>query len=178
MTQLIGPKKKPALTPGDYHLIVNDAVGELKGFDHQGRPLKFGSRTKLPCLARGVRGPSSWVWGGDTPPGLYKLGTLYVSKVWESKTAVWYPYGKYCWDMEEQENQENERGRAGICLHGGGSNAPNPLADYQVLTHTHGCVRMHNKDLEDFILPLTHEKKLGMLIRRKNNVWISVYQDR
>lgn len=172
MSKLIGPKKKPNINSGDYHLIVNDDTETVKIYDSLGALLR-----KLPARAKGVRGPSTRVWGGDTPPGLYKLGVLYISKLWESRTGVWFPYGKYCWDMVEQEGQENERGRAGICLHGGGSYAPDPLASYQKLTHTHGCVRMHNKHLEDYILPLTHVKRYGFWVRRGNTVWVSVYQD-
>lgn len=161
--KLIGPKKKPKIQPGDFHLVVNDFDESVKIFNSKGE-----LEHKLPCLAKGVRGPSTWRWGGDTPPGLYKLGVHYVSQEWEDLYAVWYPYGKHCFDMVEQENQENERGRAGICLHGGGSSAPDPLAPYQELTPTHGCVRMHNKDIEDYIVPL---------VTKRNTVWVSVYQD-
>ncbi len=38
-------------------------------------------------------------------------------------------------------------GRGGIMIHGGGSNDPDPLADYQPLCKTEGCTRLHNADL-------------------------------
>ena len=170
---MIGPKIKPRIQPGDYHLVVNDTAETVKCYSSTGKLLW----TK-PALAKGVNGPTTWNNGGDTPPGLYRIGTLYRSEAGESKEAVWYPYGPLCWDLEEQENQENVRGRAGICLHGGGSAAPNPLADYQPLYPTHGCIRMHNRDTVEFILPLTHkwDAKRGW-VRRGNNVWVSVWQD-
>lgn len=31
-------------------------------------------------------------------------------------------------------------------IHGGGSNCEHPFEDYQPLTPTYGCLRMHNKD--------------------------------
>jgi hypothetical protein len=169
---MIGPQRRPVMMPGDYHIIVNDEAETAKAFDHTGKLL-----WKKPAMAKGVNGRTTWRQGGDTPPGLYRLGMLYRASNGESLLDVWYPYGPLCFDMEEMEGQENERGRAGICLHGGGSNAPAPLAQYQLLTRTHGCVRMHNKDLSDHVLPLTHEFKAGGWSRRKNTVYISVFQD-
>ncbi len=178
---MIGPKISPALQPGDFHLVVRDdpeynphkSLSVVKCYSHTGH-LKW----YRPCLAKGVNGSSTWVTGGDTPPGLYKLGDLFISKPWESYNRVWAPYGKYCFDMVELENQENVRGRAGICLHGGGSACPDPLADYQPLYKTHGCVRMHNIHLAKLVLPLTHEWVFGFIKRKKNTVYLSVWQDR
>jgi len=33
-------------------------------------------------------------------------------------------------------------------IHGGGSGAKDPYADYQEMKPTHGCIRMHNKDVD------------------------------
>lgn len=176
---IYGPKKNPDIRKGDYHLIVNDKTESIKCYNSAGKLHLFGGKhSTLPCIAKGRYGDSTWVWGGDTPPGLYRLGEIFISKPWESKAKIWFPYGKYCWDMVEQEGQENIRGRAGICLHGGGSTAPYPLAKYQKLTRTLGCIRMHNQHLEDYIFPLTHKRVLGFPVRRKNAVWLSVYQDK
>ena len=54
-------------------------------------------------------------------------------------------------------------------IHGGGSacgwpGAWNPL---QTLYFTHGCVRLHNQDLRDKVLPLT----------KQGTLFVSVYQD-
>jgi hypothetical protein len=173
---MVGPKIKPTLNPGDFHLVVNEESERIKCFDHEGAD-HWGKA--LPALARGVGGSYN-LPSGNTPPGLYEMGTLYISKAWESYWKIWAPYGEYCYDMEERENQENSRGRAGISLHGGGSAAPDPLAPMQILLPTHGCVRMHNLHIKQFILPLTHYRwpatKFGLLLRRKNRVYISVWQ--
>lgn len=47
--------------------------------------------------------------------------------------------------------------RSAIMIHGGGSNAPDPLADWQLLCRTDGCTRMENagwKELAAFLKPL------------------------
>ena len=169
---LTGPTKKPTLKTGDYHLVVNDATETCKVFDHTGKLLHT-----LPALAKGVYGPGVNVTGGDAPPGLYKMGQLYRTQVGEPR-AIWMSYGALCWDLEEQENQEASRGRAGVALHGGGTGAtPHYLAPRQSLLPTLGCIRMHNEDLEKIILPLTHEWKKTKWVKRPNTVWLSVYQD-
>jgi hypothetical protein len=169
---LIGPKKRPALKEGDYHLIVNDGTETCKVFDYTGTQLHL-----LPALAKGVYGPGINVKGGDTPPGLYKMGLLYRTKPTEPQ-SIWMSYGALCWDLEEQEDQESSRGRAGIALHGGGTGArPHHLAPRQELLPTFGCIRMHNEDLEKVILPLTHEWRNYRWVKKSNNVWLSVYQD-
>lgn len=42
-------------------------------------------------------------------------------------------------------------GRSAIMIHGGGSNDPDPLADYQPLCKTDGCTRLHNADLKRLV---------------------------
>jgi hypothetical protein len=46
-------------------------------------------------------------------------------------------------------------GRSAIMIHGGGSNDPDPLADYQPLCKTEGCTRMHNADLKRVVAYLS-----------------------
>ena len=77
-------------------------------------------------------------------------------------------YGWVSFDLEELENQEAGYGRAGIMMHGGGSGDgwPGAWAPKQPLLTTYGCVRYHNQDLKDKILPLTKTGK----------VFVSVYQ--
>lgn len=130
----------------DYHLVVSDRTEDVKAFDSTGKLL-----WKAPALARGVNG-SDWRYqGADTPPGIYKLGVVYR----DFETGNLDPaYGWYTFDMIDLEGQETGIGRAGICLHGGGSGCPDPFADYQPLLPTFGCVRMHNADLRDKVLPL------------------------
>jgi hypothetical protein len=169
---LVGPKKTPTLKKGDFHLVVNDRDETLKAYDSEGKLV-----AEIPCLAKGVNGRTTWANGGDTPPGLYKLGTLYR---WtkDEGTGILNAFGLLCWDLEEQEGQENVRGRDGIALHCGGTGAwPSPTAARQTLEKTLGCVRVHNEDAEKVILPLSHVFVKGAWQRRPNTVWVSVFQD-
>ena len=48
-------------------------------------------------------------------------------------------------------------GRSALMIHGGGSNAPDPLADYQGLWRTYGCQRLENlpwRTLANYLIPL------------------------
>lgn len=46
-------------------------------------------------------------------------------------------------------------GRAAIMVHGGGSNDPDPLADFQPLCKTLGCTRLHNADMARVVAHLS-----------------------
>jgi L,D-transpeptidase catalytic domain len=170
MRQLIAPKKTPhdfEFNFGDRHLIVNDDLETIKAFDYQG--VKLWER---PCLARGQWEDNNWRDpNSDTPPGLYKIGEVYrdYENADEIPTHIKQSFGWYTFDLEELENQEQSVGRAGICLHGGGSNCgwPGAWVEYQKLFPTCGCIRMYNRDLLDLVLPLVE----------KGTVYISVYQE-
>jgi hypothetical protein len=169
---LIGPKKRPqnfGFKAGDSHLIVNDAPERMKAFSFQGKLL-----WEVDCLARGQGSDFEWkLRNTDTPPGLYKVGTIYRDyeingdKPRYDRTLM--SYGWYSLDLIELENQEAKYGRAGIMIHGGGSGNgwPGAWAPKQSLLPTHGCVRLHNIDLRDKIIPLL---KTGA-------IFVSVYQE-
>jgi hypothetical protein len=169
---MIGPTKRPqqfGFKKGDSHLIVNDASETMKAFSFEGKLL-----WEIPCLARGQYSDFEWkIQRSDTPPGLYKLGTIYKDyervgdKPAYDRTLM--SYGWYSFDMVELENQEAGNGRAGIMLHGGGSACgwPGAWAPRQALFPTHGCVRCHNIDLRDKVLPLT----------QTGTVYCSVFQE-
>jgi hypothetical protein len=72
--------------------------------------------------------------------------------------------------MEELEGQAVAVGRAGITLHGGGSACgwPMALAPQQTLHPTLGCLRLHNADLRDKVLPLY----------RQGTVDVGVFQEK
>ena len=78
-------------------------------------------------------------------------------------------YGWYSLDLIELENQEAKYGRAGIMINGGGSanGWPGAWAPRQPLFPTHGCVRLHNIDLREKVIPLL---KTGAM-------FVSVYQE-
>jgi hypothetical protein len=169
---MIGPTKRPqqfGFKKGGSHLIVNDASETMKAFSFEGKLL-----WEIPCLARGQYSDFEWkIQRSDTPPGLYKLGTIYKDyervgdKPAYDRTLM--SYGWYSFDMVELENQEAGNGRAGIMLHGGGSACgwPGAWAPRQALFPTHGCVRCHNIDLRDKVLPLT----------QTGTVYCSVFQE-
>ena len=77
--------------------------------------------------------------------------------------------GWYSFDLVELENQEAKFSRAGIMVHGGGSNCgwPGAWEPRQTLFPTQGCVRVHNIDLKDKILPLVS----------KGTVYVGVFQE-
>lgn len=169
---IVGPKKRPqdfGFKKGDSHLIVNDIVETMKAFSSEGRLL-----WEIPCLARGQYSDFEWkIKNSDTPPGLYKLGTVYCDYDLNGNNPKYdrtlMAYGWYTFDMIELENQEAGNGRAGICLHGGGSGHgwPGAWAPNQPLVPTYGCVRCHNIHLRDKILPLT----------KQGTVFVSVFQE-
>lgn len=168
-----GPKKTPAdfgFKPGDSHIIVNDITQEATAFDYQGKQL-----WKVKALARGA-GPDNEYRrrNTDTPPGIYRIGQAY--KDYEqfganpAFTATLLSYGWYSFDLVELENQEAKHGRAGIMIHGGGEACgwPGAWVPMQQLFFTHGCIRKHNIDLRDKLLPLTES----------GTVFVSVFQER
>ena len=166
---MAGPQKPAPVKPGDSYLLVNDRDEDLEAYDHSGQFL-----WKLPCLARGQGADTDWSHTNtDTPPGLYKLGQLYADYEQNpnppcSDTAM--AYGWYSFDMEELEGQEIKAGRAGIMLHGGGSACgwPGAWAAQQSLHPTLGCIRIHNADLRDKVLPRY----------RQGTVYVGVFQEK
>jgi hypothetical protein len=169
---LVGPKKRPqdfGFKAGDSHLIVNDASERMKAFSFEGKLL-----WEVDCLARGQGSDLEWkVTNSDTPPGLYKVGTVYrdYEKVGDKPAydRTLMSYGWYSLDLIELENQEAKYGRAGIMLHGGGSACgwPGAWAPKQTLFSTYGCVRCHNIDLRDKVVPLL----------KTGTIFVSVYQE-
>jgi hypothetical protein len=172
MSSVVGPKKNPrdfGFSEKDTHLIVNDKVETMRAFSHDGKML-----WQIPCLARGQGADNNWLeYATDTPPGLYKLGTIYNDYVKFGKNPAYdrtlAAYGWVFYDMVELEGQERRYGRAGIGLHGGGSALgwPGAWAPNQRLVSTHGCLRIRNNDLIEKILPLYN----------KGTVYISVFQE-
>ena len=125
-----GPKTHPdahGFNPEDFHLIANDASEKIKCYDYNGNLL-----WELPCLCRGQYQDNYFGKSGDTPPGLYKLGTVYRDYEGAGDNAAYsrdrMSYGWYSFDMVELERQEASRGRAGIMIHGGGSGCGWPHA--------------------------------------------------
>jgi hypothetical protein len=128
------------------------------------------------ALARGQSTETDWrSRSSDTPPGLYQIGAIY--RDYEDDPSTTFStdrraYGWFSFDLlglEGQEGPGSRDGRDGIMLHGGGSACgwPGAWLPLQPLHPTLGCIRMHNRDLRDLVLPLTG---LG-------TVYVSVWQE-
>ena len=168
---MVGPTQRPDLRAGDHHLVMDDKAETITGFNHRGQRL-WG----VAALARGQSTESDWhSRASDTPPGLYKVGTIYRDYEDDPSTAFSTErraYGWYSFDLiglEGQEGPGSRDGRDGIMMHGGGSACgwPGAWLPLQPLYPTLGCIRMHNRDLRDLVLPLA-----GM-----GTIYVSVYQE-
>jgi GH24 family phage-related lysozyme (muramidase) len=168
---MVGPKKRPDLKPGDYHIIANDINERMTAYTFNGQRL-----WEIPCLCRGQGGEAEWEQTAeDTPPGLYLVGKVYrdyEEDPSENFSATRRSYGWFSFDLIGQEGQEgpgSRYGRDGIMIHGGGSACgwPGAWLPRQQLFPTLGCIRLHNVDLKEKILPL-----LG-----SGRIWVSVLQE-
>jgi len=151
---------------GDTHIVVNGLANSAKAYSTSGKLL-----WEVECLPHGQN--NNWkATNGDTPQGLYKIGAVY--KDYENNSNPPYSptlasYGWYSFDLVELENQEAGNGRAGIMIHGGGSALgwPGAWAPFQDLLATLGCVRFHNQDLRDKILPVTKTGTVYVTVRQE-----------
>lgn len=162
----------PKLTPQDlnvnfdkdFHLVYDPVKLELNVWRWVGGEDEGEKIIAIPSVAKGIAGRDWRRVGADTPPGLYRLGTIWNDY---ADGTLLPAYGWVTFDMIDLEGNEDESHRSGIALHGGGSGLLKPQDPYQQLTATHGCVRCHNMDLRDVILPL---------VSNDNTVFISIYQ--
>jgi len=151
---------------GDTHIVINGLANSAKAYSFDGKLL-----WEVKCLPHGQN--SNWkTTNGDTPQGLYKIGAVY--KDYENNPNPPYSptlasYGWYSFDLVELENQEAGNGRAGIMIHGGGSSLgwPGAWAPFQELVPTLGCVRFHNQDLRDKVLPVTKTGTVYVTVRQE-----------
>lgn len=146
---------KTIMKSGDLHCVVNAKTNMAVVFTAKGEKLKKanGDNLTFPAFPWGQH--DDWRSNaGDTPPGLYKAGLIYEQIRGRDAAHICNAYGPFCIDMIDLEGQESSNGRAGISMHAGGSGLPDPWAPYQPLTYTHGCIRVHTKDLTDVIVPL------------------------
>jgi hypothetical protein len=168
----VGPARTPldfGFAGADSHVVVNDAIGTAKAYDVEGRLL-----WEIPALARGQGRENQYKeTSTDTPPGIYRIAKK-VYRDYEQDPSPSFSedrrsYGWYSFDLEDLEMQERRFGRSGIMVHGGGTACgwPGAWAPYQPLHSTLGCVRLHNQDLRDRLLPLVE----------KGTVYLSVYQE-
>lgn len=169
---MAGPGIKAPVRPGDSYLLVNDRNDQqdAEAYDHLGRLL-----WKVPALARGQGPDNDWRSRNmDTPPGLYIIGQLHKDYEQFGSSpkfnSTLRSFGWYSFDLIELEGQEAKFKRSGIMIHGGGSACgwPGAWLPRQQLFPTHGCIRMHNVDLRDKLLPLAS----------KGKVYVGVFQEK
>lgn len=91
------------------------------------------------------------------PPGEYTLGSPIPSQtppdpVQDAPYGFWFTA---LWDTPESQAMARH-GRAGIGIHGGGSDLPDPFAARQGWEWTHGCLRLQNEDNEAFTQSLRY----------------------
>lgn len=163
------PEMKPqsfGFKKGDFHLVVNSDNRVIRAFTFEGVQV-----WQKPCLAIGQN--INWqIQNGDTPPGLYTIGEVFndfaIFGNNPSYSRVLASYGWCSFDLVDLEGNEDRSGRAGIMVHGGGSGLgwDECWKPDQKLSPTLGCIRMHNGDLINSLLPLV----------QKNTVFVSVYQ--
>jgi hypothetical protein len=131
---------------GDAHLVFNGASNKLKFFfvTEQGPEL----RHEWECHDVGVADanpPNGDEYGHlcKCPPGKgYAVGTPQRLDPPEP------PYGYFFIPIgDDHTGDMSEHGRAGIGIHGGGSDLPNPFAPQQGWEWTYGCLRMQNCDV-------------------------------
>lgn len=155
--KLITPEATPhdfGFTKEDFHIIASAATGKATAFDASGKKLWV-----VRCLLQGQR--ADWrLQGGDTPPGLYKLGALINDYAEVGSNPRYTPelqsYGWMFFDLIDIAAHEDRNRRAGVGAHGGGTALGWPYAwePHQALVPTLGCPRFENAALRDQILPL------------------------
>lgn len=135
------------LRAGDAHLIFNGQSRKLKLFVYgEGNPRRIWD-------AHDVGVNDAYIGAGEdmyghlckAPPGVgYILGgPMYCGP--QSSDGAAYGY----WFTPIFDNAQSTfaiHGRAGIGIHGGGSDLANPFAPQQGWEYTFGCIRMQNVD--------------------------------
>lgn len=164
------PKRTPhefGFKAGDHHMVISAVTNQAQIFNYDGALFRV-----LDCLPMGQH--ADWRGKrGDTPPGLYKFGRVWNDFESLGPTPAYSPtlasYGYATIDMIDLEGHEDNNGRAGICAHAGGTSLgwPHAWAPRQRLVATHGCVRFHNEDMSQVLVPLC----------KAGEVFVSVHQD-
>ncbi len=139
---------KDIMKEGDIHVVCSGRQGSCKAYDFSGKLL-----FQIKCLMEGVHGsfppePDYSPVGGDTLPGLWKMGP--IDHIQPPELA----YGAYYIYLTPLAGECRDSNRSGLGFHCGGSNSPDPFADNQGLYPTLGCVRVLNGDMRDKVIPL------------------------
>lgn len=135
---------------GDAHLVFNGASNLLKLFVVTIAGTQM--RQSWECHDVGVADahpPNGDEYGHlcKCPPGIgYAIG---APQHLDPPEAA---YGSYFIAIgDDAHGDMEEHGRAGIGIHGGGSDLANPFAPRQGWEWTYGCLRMQNADLKQLV---------------------------
>lgn len=133
------------------HVVVSRKEGMLKFFAEDGTEI-------FTCPAGTAAVNSGEAHDGQCPLGDYLLGHP------EVVTPPEVAYGFWFTPLIDYQGLWNLHHRAGIGIHGGGSDQPNPLADDQGLEETFGCIRLLNKDNKVFVTLVQHYQAIKQII--------------
>lgn len=127
----------------DLHLVFNDASNRLSVWNS--------SHSELMAVeARNdTTGGPGFGHNGRCPRGVYELG--------EPVAAHDVPFGWWFVPLIGEE----QHGRGGIGIHGGGSGLRSPYAERQGWQLTHGCVRCQNQDLDALVGLILSARRAG-----------------
>lgn len=146
---------------GDAHVVFNGQSRKLKFFLLTARGAEL--RHVWECHDVGVNdanvGAGSDVYGHlcKCPPGLrYTLGAPQALNPGEA------PYGYYFTPIyDDPAGDMAKHGRAGIGIHGGGSDLPDPFEPRQGWEYTFGCLRLQNIDNAQFAESVRYVQSAG-----------------
>ena len=127
-------------------VVISNRTSDLNLYSDQGTKI-----SEYHGLARGTAGTDRMVTNADTPFGRYLYSS---SQGGTDKSRLGASYGTGKINMTPDAGEALDSGRTGVAIHGGGSNpklVPDPYAGDQTLISTHGCVRLHNDDVNSLI---------------------------
>jgi len=121
------------MNAADLHCVFNDDTNHLGVWNADHSEI-----AAFECRNEATAGPG-FGHNGRCPRGDYPLGAPVATHE--------APFGFWFVPLEGEE----QHGRGGIGIHGGGSGLANSFAERQGWQMTHGCLRMQNQDLDALI---------------------------
>lgn len=133
---------KNRMKAGDIHISISGPGHLAIVYEYSGKQLK-----KYEICCDGSAGPGWTQHNGDTPPGLYVLGTPVWTQDRDDYHTIKAPFGPVFVPLDFIEGPPGAAARQGLGDHGGGSGLEDPMASRQGWVVTHGCVRHQNEDV-------------------------------
>jgi hypothetical protein len=132
--------KATYMKQGDYHIVVAASQHHFQVYNYEGQ-LAFEDEVRCD----GTAGPGWQQHNGDTPPGIYRLGTPVWTLSTDDFATVKAPFGPVFTPLIFLEGPFGAELRQGLGDHAGGSGLEDPMADEQGWVVTHGCCRFQGK---------------------------------